>query len=179
MSGPVEIISAAKKLVLSPEQEKMPIVKFAMMALAPNVQNLKDQSLKTLKAVHENTRSLSELGNTLQAINSATIESDDLKKSGGMVIGEDSPLKDLLHRAADLGVKCDLSKTNYTKAELNRLIENIRITKDHLVQQNSMDLQKLTRLHNELLPFWHNLNEMRRTINRAVEDSARKCATAA
>lgn len=113
------------------------------LLLTTRLDYLRDEITREFKSLKERQDQVSELHKTLQALKS------NKNDKGEIDFTDNEELKEMINRAKELEVEIDPAKTQYSKEQLNDLIENIRMAVEDKNVQNDMQLQKVTRLTNE------------------------------
>src|SRR5262249_30551970 len=107
------------------------------------LKELEDKSMNEFTELKKRQEQVRKLHKLMKEINSKT------SGNGEVSFADDAEMVKLIKEAKELGVTVDEGKTQYTKEERDRLMENIRMTIDDLNVQNEMQLQTITRLTNE------------------------------
>lgn len=140
----------------------------ALLVGAERLKFLEGKISKEFKELKERQDQVSSHNKLIKAINSA-------QNNGELNIANNEELKAKFARAQELGVDINLEKTSYTKDELERLNENIRITIDDLNVLNEMQLQTVNRL---LTERYETYQIMRSIVKPLHEDKIAKARAA-
>lgn len=148
---------------INTDQSKHPdILPLVKAILFSQLESLQNKSKKALKEFNDRHGQVIELHHLMQALRS-------LKDNQGNVdITQNEEIKNLIKRAKELGVDLQEDKTQYTKEELNDLLENIRMTVEDLNTKNEVLQQKITRLNNEKYESLQIANKVITTLKEII-----------
>lgn len=152
-----------------PQPPDLSLEELILLIHTNKINTLEASSRTELQQLQERQGQVRFLHKLLTGINSNT------DSSGGFSCTNDPDMQQLLTQAEEIGVDLDPTRTKYTQAEKERLVENLRLQCEDLNVQNELQLQTITRLTNERYEMY----QMARSILKPLhEDKINKARSA-
>lgn len=142
--------------------------KLAHTAMSTMISRKEDDMRKITTTLEKRQHKIFELYNLLQAINKAA------DADGALDLSNQGEVKELLQKAGDCGVEIQDGKEIFNREEKNRLVDNIRMTVDDLNTQNETDMQKITKMQNEIDEMY----KVQKSVLKTLHDAIMACAKA-
>jgi len=120
--------------------------------------------LQELKARYAQVRTLNDLRKLINNVLSA---------DGSVDLTKHPELLEKLNNAKSLGVPVVDGKTQYSKEEADRLLDNVKMTIDDLNVQNDLQMQQVSRLQNDHHESFQLAMSIMRPIHNAKQSSIR------
>ncbi len=140
----------------------------ALLVGAERLKFLEQKITKEFQELKARQEQVSSHNKLIKSINAAQHE-------GELDLTNNDELRAKLVKANELGVEINLDKMRYTKEDLERLNENIRLTVDDLNVMNEMQLQTVNRL---LTERYETYQIMRNIVKPLHEDKISKARAA-
>ncbi|MCP5507666.1 MAG: hypothetical protein H7A37_05150 [Chlamydiales bacterium] len=165
---PVQEVLQSSKKVGDIDLDTISLEALVLLINTERLRTLEGSTEKELKELTARQKIVSDLHNTLSAINDAT------DSKGKLTIKKDSDLYKMLKEAKKMGVKISKKEGSFDSNERERLVENIRMHIEDLNVKNDMQLQKVTRLTNERYESY----QMARSILKPLDEDKKNKARA-
>lgn len=140
----------------------------ALLVGAERLKHLEQKITKEFQELKTRQEHVSIHNKLIKAINAA-------QHNGELDLTSNEELRSKLLKSHELGVEINLEKMKYTKEDVERLTENIRITVDDLNIMNEMQLQTVNRL---LTERYETYQIMRNIVKPLHEDKISKARAA-
>lgn len=158
---PIEMVQAAAiQNGDNNPQDNLTLEDLVLLINTERLKNIKDKTKKELDGLKERQLKVKDLHELLKVINL------DTDTKGAFDGSKNEKFQELLRKAKELGVNVKEDKFKYTKEERDRLVENIRITRDDYNVENDLQAQAISKLTNERYESY----QMARTILRPIHD---------